>query len=117
MTNLVLISLWAKLRLITYMDFGSSLAGRLQMYLHMYCPSIFASGHVVLHEPTSHLGTVGGEGGGGGNFWGKKAFPAIAAREALEHRLLRSKLRSEVTSKAVSNLRGHLRLTAMVKIL
>ena len=37
----MLISLWAKLRLITYMDFGSSLAGRLQMYLHMYCPSIF----------------------------------------------------------------------------
>ena len=45
---------------------------------------IFASGHVVLHEPTSHLGTVGGE--GGGNFWGKVFSSNIEVRVALEHR-------------------------------
>ena len=47
---------------------------------------IFASGHVVLHEPTSHLGTVGGEGGGGGNFWEKVFSSNKEARVALEHR-------------------------------
>ena len=73
---------------------------------------LFASGHVVLHEPTSQLGTVGGE-GGGGNILGTKGFSSnIEAREALEHRLLRplsSKLRLEVTSETVSSLRGHFR--------
>ena len=49
---------------------------------------IFASEYVVLHEPTSHLGTVGGEGegGGGGNFWEKVFSSNKEARVALEHR-------------------------------